>query len=99
MEISFLCNVLLLNKITHSHLGIRPNGNPPSQKAPLLYEGVGSIPRSSNIRVCEFRLEILSYLKKKKKLHIKSSNALMDTPLVISHTVIHYLLKWHVASG
>ena len=27
-----------------SHLGIRLGGNPPSQKALLLYEGVGSIP-------------------------------------------------------
>ena len=27
-----------------SHLGIRPSSNPPSQKTPFLYEGVGSFP-------------------------------------------------------
>ncbi len=27
-----------------SYLGIRPSSNPSSQKTPLLYEGVGSIP-------------------------------------------------------
>ena len=27
------------------HLGIRPSGNPPLQKAPLLYERVGLIPK------------------------------------------------------
>ena len=26
-----------------SHLGIRPSGNPPSQKVSFLYKGVGSI--------------------------------------------------------
>ena len=30
-------------------------------------------PRSSNIRVCEFRLEFLSYIKNKKKKKIHSS--------------------------
>ena len=30
--------------LTTCHLGIRPSGNPPFQKASLLYEGVGSIP-------------------------------------------------------
>jgi hypothetical protein len=50
------------------HLGIRPSGSPFPKKAPL-YEDVGSIPGIfKNIRVCEFRLEFLSYLKKKKKM-------------------------------
>ena len=53
--------------MTFCHLGIRPSGSPPSQKVLLLYKGVGSILGSSNIRVCEFRLEFLSYIKKNKK--------------------------------
>jgi hypothetical protein len=37
---------------TKSHLGIRPNGNLPPQKASPLYEGVGSIPGIFKIYVC-----------------------------------------------
>ena len=46
-------------------MGIWPNGNPPSQKTPSLYEGVGSIPEI--FKIYEFRLEFLSYIKERER--------------------------------
>jgi hypothetical protein len=40
------------NASNRGHLGIRPSGNPPPQKVPPHYEGVGSIPRIFKIDVC-----------------------------------------------
>ena len=51
----------------HVHLSIRSSGNPFPQKASLFYVDVGSIPAIPKTHVCEFRLEFLSYIKKKRK--------------------------------
>ena len=52
--------------LSFGHLDIRPNGNLLSKKPPFMRVWVQS-PDLQNIHVYEFRLEFLSYLKKKKK--------------------------------
>ena len=43
----------MIRKKNDYHLGFRPSGNPPPQKAPPLYKGVGSIHGIfKNIYVC-----------------------------------------------
>ena len=42
----------MVKKAFNGYLGILPSGNPPPQKAPLLYEGVASIPDIFEIYVC-----------------------------------------------
>ena len=58
------------------HLGIRLSGNPLSKNSPI-WECKFDPRDLQNIHVCEFRLEFLSYLKKKKK------NVLENMPLPI----------------
>ena len=58
---------MLLSYVCFSHLGIRPSGNPFPKKPPSMRVWVRS-PDLQNICLCEFRLEFLSYFKKKKKV-------------------------------
>ena len=53
------------------YLGIRLSVIPFPKKSHSSMRVWVQFPRSSNIRVCEFRLEFLSYLKKKKVMYWK----------------------------